>query len=203
MAVGFRGADEASEMRTAIIILVIRLFTDSDWIPPECGLAMKGEIGPLVREALLGGRIWRTPDYGSIRLPRSILACPPKIPALGEDGPGVESGEAPALDLTGSLVQLLRPYRGEVMLSRHEVADMAGTSVRSLQRELSRAGSSYRDILQRVKFERGRELLKQPDLKIIEIAHELGFSEAAHFSRFFRKFAGMTPREYRTEHTKQ
>jgi AraC-like DNA-binding protein len=203
LRVGVPGLDEASEMRTAIIVMVIRLFTGSDWVLPECGLTMKGTIGPLVREALPDTRILSARGYGWIRLPRSILACPPRILVPSEEVPRREGEEAPARELTNSLVQLLHSFPSAAMPSLHEVADIADTSVRSLQRELSRGGSSYREILQRVKFDQARELLKQRDVKILEIAYELGFGDAAHFTRFFRKIAGLTPREYRTEHTKQ
>ena len=40
------------------------------------------------------------------------------------------------------------------------------------------------------------QLLRQ-DRAITEIAHALGFTDSAHFSRNFRQFQGETPREYR------
>ena len=40
-------------------------------------------------------------------------------------------------------------------------------------------------------------LLQYTELTIIEIAHQLGFKDSSYFSRFFRRSASMTPREYR------
>jgi len=101
------------------------------------------------------------------------------------------------LDLVSSLVQVLRPYLAEGVPDLHDAADLAGTSKRSLQRVLAEEGFSYRGILQRVKFDAARELLKQPEIKITEVAHDTGFRDPAHFPRFFRRRAGVTPREYR------
>jgi AraC-like DNA-binding protein len=101
-------------------------------------------------------------------------------------------------DLVGSLGQALRPYLAAGAPSLREAADLAGTSVRSLQRELARAGSSYRDVLQRAKLDTARELLEQPEVRILEVAFETGFSDPAHFTHFFRRLAGVTPRQYRT-----
>jgi two-component system response regulator YesN len=48
-----------------------------------------------------------------------------------------------------------------------------------------------------------RELLEQPDVKIADVAHETGFSNPAHFIRFFRALSGATPREYRASHLQE
>jgi hypothetical protein len=78
-------------------------------------------------------------------------------------------------------------------------AEIAVTSVRSLQRELARAGLSYSDLLDQVRFERGAELLQTTDAKIVEIALACGYTDAAHFARAFRRMAGVTPRQFREQ----
>jgi AraC-like DNA-binding protein len=35
------------------------------------------------------------------------------------------------------------------------------------------------------------------DYTVLQVSRELGFSDQASFSRYFRKYTGMTPREYR------
>ena len=42
-------------------------------------------------------------------------------------------------------------------------------------------------------------LRHRPDLTIQQICHELGFSDAAAFSRYFKTNAGITPKEYRDQ----
>ena len=42
-----------------------------------------------------------------------------------------------------------------------------------------------------------KQLLLDPSQSISQIADRLGFQYPQHFSRFFKKFAGMTPKEYR------
>jgi AraC-like DNA-binding protein len=183
-----------SLMRVSIVLSILRLFTGPDWVPKDCALAIAGGIGPAVREGLGGARIVRTPDYGWFRLPRSILALPPRAPAP----PATGAPEAPPpLDLESSLTQTLRPYLAEGTPTIRHMADLAGTSVRSLQRDLTREGSSFRKVLERARLEVARDLLAQPDVRIVDVAHEAGFSDHAHFVRFFRRLAGVTPREYR------
>ena len=42
-----------------------------------------------------------------------------------------------------------------------------------------------------------KQLLLDPSQSISQIADRLGFQYPQHFSRFFKKLAGMTPKEYR------
>jgi AraC family transcriptional regulator len=54
----------------------------------------------------------------------------------------------------------------------------------------------YQYLLQQ-RVERAKQLLKQTDQLIMEIALECGFSSHSHLSKQFRQFTGMTPKAYR------
>ena len=41
--------------------------------------------------------------------------------------------------------------------------------------------------------------LRQPDIAIAEVAYLLGFSDQSAFNRAFRRWYGMTPKQYRTQ----
>jgi AraC-like DNA-binding protein len=191
------GSNEASLLQSKLLVSFVRGFVGSDWMPPEIGIAGDGQIGSFVREALGDTRIHRTSDYGWLRLPRSILCRPPQLTTSVATQAGTEGEFESAHDLVGSLKQLLRPYLSQKPPSIQIAAHLGDTSVRSLQRHLADEGSSYREVLQHAKFEAARDLLNQPDVKILEIALATGFSDAAHFTHFFRRFAGTTPRSYR------
>ena len=66
--------------------------------------------------------------------------------------------------------------------------------------ELSRLGTSYSELIQQIRFEEAVRLLSSPAEKIIDIALELGYEDASHFARAFRRIAGTCPREYRKRH---
>ena len=198
VGVGAKSMDEVSKMQAAVALSIVRLFAAPDWTPTDCALAIRGELGPIPREALGNARIRRAPDYSWFRLPRSILSRPLRVllPVTTRSGIGPD----PAQDLVGSLVQALGPLLARGAPSIRDAAELAGTSARTLQRELARAGCSYRDVLLRVKLDAARELLEKPDVKIADVAHETCFSDPAHFTRFFRALTGVTPREYRATH---
>jgi AraC-like DNA-binding protein len=194
---GILGADNLCLLQTRLAISLVRCFAAPDWTPADYAIATGVEPGPIARAELGGAKLHRAPRYGWVRLPRSILARPPRTRWLVETSAGTEAGEEPMQDLVGSLGQALRPYLAAGAPSLRDAADLAGTSVRSLQRELARAGCRYRDVLQRAKLYAARELLKQPDIGILEVAYAVGFSDPAHFTHFYRRLAGITPREYR------
>jgi two-component system response regulator YesN len=46
-------------------------------------------------------------------------------------------------------------------------------------------------------MDRARRLLQCADVKINEVARQVGYETAASFTRFFRKQTGVSPQEYR------
>ena len=58
-------------------------------------------------------------------------------------------------------------------------------------------GEGLKEYLLRVRMERAVHLLKNTDLKIYEIANEIGYLNAAYFIKVFKKEYGLTPQEYR------
>ena len=58
-------------------------------------------------------------------------------------------------------------------------------------------GMTLRDFILKEKTEEAKRLLRYSDQHASAIGDYLGFSSPGHFSRVFRKYAGMTPNEYR------
>jgi AraC-like DNA-binding protein len=50
-----------------------------------------------------------------------------------------------------------------------------------------------------LKFARAVDRLREGRASMREIAEELGYAAAAHFTRFFRRRAGVSPSAYRDE----
>lgn len=61
-------------------------------------------------------------------------------------------------------------------------------------------GQNFSDYLYQVRMEHASRLLKDSQLKIIDVAHLVGFSNSGYFSTVFKKFTGQTPAEYRKAH---
>ena len=59
------------------------------------------------------------------------------------------------------------------------------------------AGINFTDYLSRVRIERAQNLLLNPNLRVSEIAFEVGFQSLTHFNRVFKHAVGQSPTSYR------
>jgi AraC-like DNA-binding protein len=80
------------------------------------------------------------------------------------------------------------------------VARRLGLSRRTLQRRLEEVGTCYTDIHRRIVLRRASERLAETTLSIGRIAAELGYGDAAHFTRAFLGWTGSTPSQWRRHH---
>jgi Response regulator containing CheY-like receiver domain and AraC-type DNA-binding domain len=63
----------------------------------------------------------------------------------------------------------------------------------------TKTGENFSDFLTNVRMRKAAELLKSTSAKTYEISEIVGYSNAKNFTRMFRSFFGVTPREYRNE----
>ncbi|NBD25338.1 helix-turn-helix domain-containing protein [Paenibacillus glycinis] len=60
-----------------------------------------------------------------------------------------------------------------------------------------RTGSTFTAYLIQVRMEEARKLLQDPTLRINEVSDRVGYGNLYHFSRAFKNYFGMSPKEYR------
>jgi AraC family transcriptional regulator, regulatory protein of adaptative response / methylphosphotriester-DNA alkyltransferase methyltransferase len=83
-------------------------------------------------------------------------------------------------------------------LALDDVAREIATSSRQLQRVLSElAGSAFRDELAAMRMQHGAALLQSTALPVSEVAHRVGYRQAAQFAKAFRRHHGMSPSRMR------
>ena len=77
------------------------------------------------------------------------------------------------------------------------VARDMGMSTRSLRRKLAEEGTSYKAVLDQALGAAATLMLKDTRRSIQETAHAMGFSDPTAFHRAFKRWTGMTPKQYR------
>ena len=70
-------------------------------------------------------------------------------------------------------------------------------SQRSLQRKLSAENTTFRELVEVVRQELAESYLADGSTTLMEISYLLGFSAQSAFSRAFKRWTGLTPREFR------
>lgn len=93
----------------------------------------------------------------------------------------------------------LRLLLKEGLPRKERVAERFNMTVRTLQRHLQLAGTSYQEILDELRQELAEHYLTRSDLAVQDIAQYLGFTESRSFHRSFKTWTGMTPGEFREQ----
>ena len=83
-------------------------------------------------------------------------------------------------------------------LSLGKVARVANTSPNYFSEKFREAtGMNFVTYVARTRFGKAARLLREADLRVSEIAFAVGFQSLSQFNRVFKKFAGISPTEYR------
>ena len=99
--------------------------------------------------------------------------------------------------LVDSAVSYMREHYRE-KLTLQEVADRCYVSQWHLSKLLNKyMEMSFYDILNSIRIENAKRLLEDPGLKIGQIGEMVGYADAAHFTRTFKKLEGINANEYR------
>jgi YesN/AraC family two-component response regulator len=85
-------------------------------------------------------------------------------------------------------------------LSLGSVAGAVNTSTFYFCKMFKKAtGLHFTDYLSRVRIEKAKNLLLNPNARVSEIACEVGFQSLTHFNRIFKKITGHSPSAYREQ----
>jgi AraC-like DNA-binding protein len=181
----------------AITIANIRRFAGPRWAPEEISFGFRPGEAPPSAEIFDGTRVAYRPGETYLQFPRALLgqglcdavqgsvaAQSVVTPALPNDLAGLASLQIDSL-LSGRAVTL------------ELLAESLGMSGRSLQRCLANQGASFTALLGDLRLRRAAEWLQRTDKPVVEIALDLGYTDASNFTRAFRRAIGVSPSVFR------
>ena len=114
-----------------------------------------------------------------------------------EEG-GPEAAAAGSFIAQNAVKYIEENYMEKLKLS--DVADHVYVSQWHLSKILNQhVEKSFSDILNHARIEKAKELLREPSLRIGDIAEKVGFLDMAHFSRVFKKHTGFSANEFRNQ----
>jgi AraC-like DNA-binding protein len=175
---------------------IVRQFAGPQWVPAAMAFEACYEPSLETRSLWQNTRFMSDQNSSWIDVPVSLLDLPNRTSET--PAPSHNDGVGPSGHGMVSAVKLMLPsYLDDRIPTIAEIAEMAGISIRSFQRKLSSAGVTYSDLLDGVRFENAAKLLRDTNAKIIDVAFSSGYTDPAHFTRAFRRFSGVTPREFR------
>jgi len=110
--------------------------------------------------------------------------------------PPQEKSEPPAIARAKAYIH---EHQGED-ISLGQVARAVNTSTFYFCKLFKKVtGINFTDYLSRARIEKAKSLLLNPNLRVSEIAFEVGFQSLTHFNRVFKKLLGQSPTQYRAQ----
>jgi AraC-like DNA-binding protein len=98
-----------------------------------------------------------------------------------------------------------RKYIGEHSgeeLSLTKVANVVNMNANHLSENFKQVtGINFVEYVARIRFANACDLLRNPELRISEIAFNAGFQSLSQFNRVFKRFSGKSPTEFRAKIT--
>ncbi|WP_156830814.1 helix-turn-helix transcriptional regulator [Kaistia granuli] len=191
-----RHLEHAQWLQLIFPIYIVRQFAGPDWMPATIAFEARYTPSRATQDLWPNVRFLSGQHASWISVPISHLSLSIRASAsipLPSDTEDVPSG----YDIVELIKLMLPAYLDDNPPTLAVVAEMAGVSPRTLQRKLYNIGLSYSDILDTVRYESASKLLRSTNSKIIDIAYSSGYTDPAHFSRAFRRIAGVTPRQFR------
>lgn len=145
------------------------------------------------------------PQYGSTRNAIVLRREDTKIPLpmydahlvrLFEDQCRAQLERRQLSGVAGRVRQLVLGPLG-LVASLEDAARHLAMAPRSLRRKLDEEGTSFRGIVDAERRQLAAQLLENTEMKLDEMALQLGYGDTASFTRAFRRWFGKAPGEYR------
>ncbi|MGH8455401.1 MAG: AraC family transcriptional regulator ligand-binding domain-containing protein [Stenotrophobium sp.] len=145
---------------------------------------------------------WKQGSGLEMTIPAIVFDYPPAL----ADSTALELAENRCFALLesavarGKMADWIRMMLREASDGHVSLSDLAHTlniSTRTLDRHLRREGNGFRELMREVLHERACKQLATTKVAITRIAIDLGYSDAANFTRAFRRESGLSPSQYR------
>ncbi|MDE2400997.1 MAG: AraC family transcriptional regulator [Burkholderiales bacterium] len=161
--------------------------------PPEAA-SYEAFFGCPVRFGEAVARLWLRNDYLHVRFPSADPVAHSLYRSMCDQQLRAQEVSLATLSeqVQSHLAMFTRSYP-----SVAEVARSFDLSERSLRRQLSEQGASFRDLLGRARYDKAQHLLCSTNQSVEAIAQELGYAESAAFIHAFQRWSGQTPAAFR------
>lgn len=194
-----------ADFAMAGFLKLIRIFAGAQAQPTQVSFEYAAPRNLLDYERAFGRTAIFEQRVTGIEFPRRFLSCSPlhKNPelfaVLREQADRVLERRAPDQGLSELLRRFLEACVPARIPTMSEAAQELGISARSLRRRLSKEGLSYRTLLKDALEHSAMRMLSASRRSVQETAYAVGFSDPAAFSRAFKRWKGVTPKQFRDE----
>lgn len=199
------GLDEGwfkyAEMFSVICMAeLLRALTHQKWLPQRIGIQHPNidEFSQL--PSLQHAQFFIERPVTAIEIPESLLLSPIQLPKNINKVAQHQSCSIPPSSFKQQFTLAITPYLSMGKLPIKIAAEILRLNVRTLQRRLESENIVYKQLIEALVFEQISKHLSGSNENITQIANRYGYSDAAHFTRSFKRIYGCTPSQYRKSH---
>jgi len=192
---------DCTQVMTSTLLGMMQLIQTAagdKWRPAEIHMTIAHSREIEYAKQLNPSRILFSQPMMKFSVPCSLLALPLSNyvkNSLVEDR-YFESCEPISDSFVDQLATSIIPHLGRRAINKRLVADIVEMSPRTLQRRLEQQSSSYSNIIDQARFTRAQTLLKTSGVSLIDISLMLDYQNASSFTRAFRRWCGVSPKEF-------
>ncbi|MDH3596067.1 MAG: AraC family transcriptional regulator [Rhodospirillales bacterium] len=187
------------------ITRIVHLAAGDSWQPNRIVLQSDTDSILKTMPHLAGADAVLDAEFCAIAIPLGMLSRPltqrhgSGVMALADDDAAAMS--PPPEGFSESVLAIISTHFLDCYPAMNTVAESIGVNARTVQRRLAADGLTYRDLIDWYRFETAKRLILEDRVRLTDVAAELEYNDAGSFTRAFRRWAGVSPREYRALHT--
>ena len=196
---------ESANNTNAVIALILqmsRISYGNDLAPLEIHLVRSAPEDTSPLDNFFGcsvtyGRKDNRLVFSTTDVQRKLSGSNPQIAAAMDDLIDTYLRQFKQTDIVGQVQEGVVNYLVHDEPDREIVANELNLSPRTLQHRLNEQNSSVKKIVDSTRHQLSVSYQEQKHLSVKDVAYSLAFNDPSNFSRAFRRWAGITPKEYR------
>lgn len=179
----------------AIYLRLLRLVSADAWDPSK--VVWQTRYISSIPPNYMNAEIQFIPDAG-MQLSFPVDWLHRDISTMIQSTPNQPNLREAEISLIAALRSVLRGRLDQPDLGIHTVSGLLGIEAARFRKALKSHGTTLPRELKRLKIDVAKDLLLKTNKSAAEIGETLGYSDKAHFTRFFKSQTGQTPRAFRT-----
>jgi AraC-like DNA-binding protein len=198
---GVEAPEQIYDMSIGTGCNIMRSLCGPQWNPTEVLLSRRAPAGPQPYARFFRAPVRFEADQNALVFPTRWLAQP-----LASADPLLyrhlekEAAERQArlqVGAGGKVKAVVRQLLLAQRCSAAEAARLLGMHERTLDRRLAAEGTSFREVVDTMRYDIAKQLLGETSKSLAEIAAALDYADASAFSRAFKRWSGSTPAQWR------